>query len=138
MNLFDPGVSLLLAGSGIDSPINAITLDNTLHRRFGDLTWYLEPVQVSPIPSPYFTALPLTTTAEESRPHLHHPVYSTSSYSASPAASKHDYHLQRCTRYYPAPGAAPTGYPPCVLQDFEYEWRWGMCGSGVAGCGGYG
>lgn len=46
MNLFDPGISKQLQASNIDTPSNAITLCVELHKRFGDLKWYLEEVPV--------------------------------------------------------------------------------------------
>lgn len=47
MNLFDPGISKHLQASNIDTPSNAMTLCIELHKRFGDLKWYLEEVPVS-------------------------------------------------------------------------------------------
>ncbi|RPB06310.1 hypothetical protein P167DRAFT_458626, partial [Morchella conica CCBAS932] len=44
LNMFDPGVSLLLQGERIDGPANAMMLYPELHSRFGLLHWYLEEV----------------------------------------------------------------------------------------------
>lgn len=48
MDMLDPGISHQLAGTAIDSPRNAITMCPELHHRFGQLKWYLQPVQGPP------------------------------------------------------------------------------------------
>ncbi|KAK3941884.1 hypothetical protein QBC46DRAFT_429257 [Diplogelasinospora grovesii] len=44
LNMFDNGVTHLIEGNDIDRPLNAITLNSTLHRLFGAFLVFLQPV----------------------------------------------------------------------------------------------
>ena len=47
LDMFDPGVRVMLDGALIDHPRNALLLQSELHVLFGQLQWWLEAVPVS-------------------------------------------------------------------------------------------
>lgn len=98
MNLFDPGISKQLQASNIDAPSNAMTLCIELHKRFGDLKWYLEEVPVS-FCLPFYTILYYTigtnTLPPGHRGYIHIP-YSTRPPCAAPLhAQSYDHCVHR-------------------------------------------